>query len=82
MVHAGCRSGPLWLQVTLGRTLRVQEGRVTSWSQRTEVFKSHLDIKETKILMVCSFEGHGLDWLKFLKFQEINFPPYIISKIN
>lgn len=37
VVLAGFHSGRLWPRVTSGQTLRDQEGRATSWSQRTEV---------------------------------------------
>lgn len=39
VVLDGSPSGLLWQQVTLGLTPKDREGRVTSWSQRTEVHK-------------------------------------------
>ena len=40
VVLAGSHSGLLWLPVTSGQILRGQEGRVTSWLQRTEVCRT------------------------------------------
>lgn len=39
VVLDGCPSGLHWQRVTLGPTPKDREGRVTSWSQRTEVHK-------------------------------------------
>lgn len=59
VVLAGCHSGLRWQQVILGQTQRDQEGRVTSWSQRTEVLKTSSEQERQRFWSVSSFEAHS-----------------------
>lgn len=54
VVLAGFHSGRLWRRVTSGQTPRDQEGRPTSWSQRTEVHS--LEQKRSVKILNSSFD--------------------------